>query len=153
VNCAGDGFLLTFATPSGALRFALDLQQAHADDGTLPAVRVGIHQGEVADGPVGSALGGVEVDTAARLEALARPGQILLSIGALRSAKAHVRTDRMGRPIGWRTYGDYRLRGLQDPVTVGEAGMVTIFLRSRCKHQIRHNEVYWDDASLEVAGY
>ncbi|MHC4786192.1 MAG: adenylate/guanylate cyclase domain-containing protein [Planctomycetota bacterium] len=123
VNCAGDGFLLTFGAPSAALRFALGLQQAHADDRVLPAVRIGIHQGEVGLGDDGSELDGVEVDTAARLGALALPGQVLLSIGALRSAKAHVRADARGRPICWRVHGDFRLRGLQEPVTVGEAGI------------------------------
>jgi class 3 adenylate cyclase len=123
VNCAGDGFLLTFAAPTAALRFALGLQQAHADDGALPAVRIGIHQGEVATVDDGSSLDGVEVDTAARLGALARAGQILMSIGALRSAKAHVHADTQGRPISWRLHGDFRLKGIQDPVTVGEAGI------------------------------
>jgi class 3 adenylate cyclase len=123
VNCAGDGFLLTFAAPTAALRFALGLQQAHADDQVLPAVRIGIHQGEVALAGDASPLDGVEVDTAARLGALARPGQVLLSIGALRSAKADVRSDARGRSISWRLHGDYRLRGVQDPVTVGEAGI------------------------------
>ena len=123
VNCAGDGFLLTFAAPTAALRFALGLQQAHADDQALPAVRIGIHLGEVAMADDGSPLDGVEVDTAARLGALARPGQVLMSIGALRSAKAHVRADARGRPVSWRLHGDYRLKGLQDPVTVGEAGI------------------------------
>jgi len=123
VNCAGDGFLLLFAAPTAALRFALDLQQAHADDRALPAVRIGIHLGEVAMADDGSSLDGVEVDTAARLGALARPGQVLMSIGALRSAKAHVHADARGRPISWRLHGDFQLRGLQDPVTVGEAGI------------------------------
>ncbi|MHC5007229.1 MAG: adenylate/guanylate cyclase domain-containing protein [Planctomycetota bacterium] len=123
VNNAGDGFLLTFAAPTAALRFALALQQAHADDRALPAVRIGIHQGEVALADDDSPLDGVEVDTAARLGALAGPGQVLMSVGALRSAKAHLRTDGRGRPIAWRHHGDFLLKGLRDPVTVGEAGI------------------------------
>jgi hypothetical protein len=46
-----------------------------------------------------------------------------MSIGALRSAKAHVRADAEGRPISWRLHGDFQLKGLQEPVTVGEAGI------------------------------
>lgn len=123
VNCAGDGFFLAFRTPSAAARFALRLQGAHAEERRLPPVRIGIHQGEVEvkEGPSG--FDGVEVDTAARLVGLARPGQVLMSIGALRSAKAHLRADGVGRPVIWRIYGDYRVKGLEEPILVGEAGV------------------------------
>lgn len=34
--------------------------------------------------------------------------------------------------------------------TVGSAGRVTVFLRSRAKWGYKHNDVYWDDASLTI---
>ena len=43
VSWAGDGGFLTFEMPSAAVRFALLLQQVHADEHDLPGVRIGIH--------------------------------------------------------------------------------------------------------------
>jgi hypothetical protein len=51
VDEAGDGFFLTFATPSAAVSFALRLQQIHHDEPGLPKVRVGVHLGEVSVQP------------------------------------------------------------------------------------------------------
>lgn len=45
------------------------------------------------------------------------------------------------------SYDEYRLIG---PVQaeVGDAGTVTVFLRATAKWPLKHNDVYWDDASL-----
>ncbi len=51
VDTAGDGFFLTFETPSAAVSFALRLQQIHHDEPELPKVRVGVHLGEVSERP------------------------------------------------------------------------------------------------------
>jgi class 3 adenylate cyclase len=51
VDWAGDGCFLTFETPSSAVSFGLGLQQLHDAESDLPAVRVGMHMGEVSEGP------------------------------------------------------------------------------------------------------
>ncbi len=126
VNNPGDGFFLTFEKPSQAVRFALKVQYAHAQNSELPGVRIGIHHGEVnvSDGLVGFL--GIEVDTAARVEQLARPGQILVSSSAFKSAKARVRDIENGKPVQWEWYGEYRLKGVEDPLALGEVGFAGI---------------------------
>jgi class 3 adenylate cyclase len=77
IDCAGDGFFLTFAAPSAAVSFGLRLQQLHAAELDLPAVRVGIHLGEVTErpAPAGSSkptlVEGLAVDVASRVASLA----------------------------------------------------------------------------------
>ena len=77
VDWAGDGCFLTFETPSSAVSFGLGLQQVHAAESDLPAVRVGIHMGEVEI--LGDDVAGVGVHLAARISALAQPGEVLVS--------------------------------------------------------------------------
>lgn len=122
VNNPGDGFFLTFAKPSQAVRFALKIQHAHSEDKELPGVRIGIHHGEVnvSDG-LGGYLG-IEVDTAARVQQMACPGQILVSSSAFKSAKARVR-DIEDLPVKWQWYGEYKLKGVEDPIALGEVGI------------------------------
>lgn len=78
-NTAGDGFMLEFPSVTGALAAAEDLA-AHGE----PPIRIGIHVDEVSVRPGGDLLGhGVNV--AARLQALAPPGGIILSAVARRA--------------------------------------------------------------------
>ncbi|MGA0602185.1 hypothetical protein ACO2Q3_15870 [Caulobacter sp. KR2-114] len=80
-NTAGDGFMLEFPTVSGALAAA----EALAGSGP-PAVRVGVHLGEVRVLANGDLLGhGVNV--AARLQALAAPGGVLVSADVRRAIR------------------------------------------------------------------
>ncbi|MEI9889973.1 MAG: adenylate/guanylate cyclase domain-containing protein [Caulobacteraceae bacterium] len=80
-NTAGDGFMLEFPTASGALAAAKDLA-AEAD---IP-IRVGVHLGEVYATTSGDLLGhGVNV--AARLQALAKPGSIMVSDDVRRAVR------------------------------------------------------------------
>src|SRR3972149_5785939 len=46
---AGDGCFLTFETASSAVLFALRLQRTHLSDAHLPAIRIGVHMGEVTE--------------------------------------------------------------------------------------------------------
>ena len=80
-NTAGDGFMLEFPTALGALEAAADLV-ARAP---VP-VRIGVHLGDVHVTPNGDLLGhGVNV--AARLQAMAAPGAILVSDDLRRAAR------------------------------------------------------------------
>jgi class 3 adenylate cyclase len=81
VERAGDGFMVAFATASGAVAFATDLQRATRDHPeTAPAgvrVRVGMETGEVI--PEEQGYFGRTVFAAARISEVARGGQIVVS--------------------------------------------------------------------------
>lgn len=83
VDTAGDGFLLEFVSAEGAVQFALDFQEAvKAQNSKVPdhrqmQFRIGINLGKVTD--VGDKVYGNAVNIAARLEGLAKPGNICIS--------------------------------------------------------------------------
>lgn len=126
IDSAGDGFFLTFATPSSAVRFALRLQQIHAGEPDLPAVRVGVHLGEVSERPAppGSPkptlVEGLAVDLASRIVSLALPGQVLMSSAVFDAARRSA--EDLGREVLWVAHGPYRFKGVTDAIEIGEAG-------------------------------
>lgn len=71
----GDGYLSTFAMPRDAIRCAVSTRSGLAEFGL--EMRAGIHAGEI--DLLGHDLGGIAVHVAARVTALAAPGQVLLS--------------------------------------------------------------------------
>ena len=79
VDHAGDSFFVAFAEPEGALDCAVAIQRILADHrhqhGFALQVRVGIHSAEVA--ATGHSYRGRGVHEAARIAALARPGELL----------------------------------------------------------------------------
>lgn len=75
VNTTGDGFLAMFASAVGAIRCAASIRDATAEMG-LP-VRIGVHTGEVELLP--GDIGGVAVHAAARVMALGRASEIMVS--------------------------------------------------------------------------
>jgi class 3 adenylate cyclase len=76
VKTVGDGFLATFAgPPSRALRCALAITAAARDLGI--EIRVGVHTGECE--LIGHDVGGMAVHIASRVNALAGPGEVLVS--------------------------------------------------------------------------
>jgi WD40 repeat protein/class 3 adenylate cyclase len=127
VDWAGDGSFLTFETPSTAVLFALRLQQAHALDRDLPGVRIGLHTGEVSEhaNPDGNGIRieGLAVDTAARLQALAAPAQILLTAVVFDNARQRLHADDIEAAISWRAHGAYELKGIEGSVDVCEVGI------------------------------
>ena len=126
IDWAGDGCFLTFETSSAGVTFGLRLQQIHAEEPELPGVRVGIHLGEVTetDGPGGTVqVNGLAVDLASRIEGLARPGQVLMSSAVYQSARQRLGVDSFGAPILWQAHGSYALKGFDDPLEIGEAGL------------------------------
>jgi class 3 adenylate cyclase/tetratricopeptide (TPR) repeat protein len=133
VETAGDSFLIVFAAPSEAVKFALELQartrEGRTTEPMLPEVRVGIHQGQVAiEEHVGGAkpvdIYGLQVSTAARIMDLARGGQILCSRAVFDDARAILRGAeiRGARPLAWRNHGLYRFKGVEDTHEVCEVG-------------------------------
>jgi pimeloyl-ACP methyl ester carboxylesterase/class 3 adenylate cyclase len=75
VDRAGDGFLARFDGPGRAIRFAQAV--VREDRGIGLTVRAGVHTGEVE--LAGAGVRGVAVHTVARIAALAKPGEVLLS--------------------------------------------------------------------------
>jgi len=81
-NTAGDGFMLEFASAAGALA-AAELLWAGLD---RSSVRVGVHVGDVLLTPSGDLLGH-SVNVAARLQQLAQPGAVVVSLDARRAVR------------------------------------------------------------------
>lgn len=81
IDRAGDGLLLEFPAPVEALRWAIEVQSGTADPerppGALP-LRIAVHSGRVIDGHEGR-VHGDGVNTAARLQAYAEPGGLIVS--------------------------------------------------------------------------
>lgn len=75
VKSTGDGILATFDGPARAIRCALALREALARLGFV--IRAGLHAGEIE--ARGEDIAGIAVHIAARVEALAEPGEVLVS--------------------------------------------------------------------------
>lgn len=104
----GDGALVTFPSAVEGVGCAVEIQQELQKPPRVPA-RIGFHLGDIAcneDGAYGDA-----VNIAARIEALAAPGGILISGKMLDEVKNH-------RRLGTRFFGKYSLKNVNDPVAV-----------------------------------
>jgi class 3 adenylate cyclase len=99
VKTMGDGFLVTFDGPARAIRCALGIREELSRSGL--SIRAGIHSGEVelADGDVG----GMAVNFGARVEAVAGPGEVLVS--------STVRELVVGSGIEFEDRGRHTLKG------------------------------------------
>jgi DNA-binding beta-propeller fold protein YncE len=75
VDTAGDGFFATFDTPAAGVRCASAIVKDLREFGL--AVRAGVHIGET--DLAGEKVGGIAVSTAARVAAIAGPGQVLVT--------------------------------------------------------------------------
>jgi class 3 adenylate cyclase len=107
VNTAGDGFVATFISPSGALDCAEAIVDAVAALGI--EVRVGVHAGEVE--VRGDDIAGMAVHIGARVSALAGPSEVLVSstvreivTGSRKTFADRGEHDLKGVPGRWRVY-------------------------------------------------
>jgi class 3 adenylate cyclase len=134
IRTEGDSFYVVLPSASAAVDCALEIVSRAADSGagagTPIQVGVGVHAGEsiqTAEGPVGSA-----VNIAARLCALAGPGQVLVS-DTVRSLTRSVGS------ASYTTMGRKRLKGVDEPVGVyratREAGSAGSSWRLRGPHR------------------
>ena len=126
IDWAGDGCFLSFETPTAGVLFSLRLQNVHADESDLPAVRIGVHLGEITEKPgPGEAprIEGLAVDVAARISGLAKPGQVLMSSAVYNSARQRMGVEAMGMPLLWQLHGTYALKGFDTPLDIAEAGL------------------------------
>lgn len=129
----GDGLMAVFGAPIAhendaelALRAALDMQKAAAEFepiararlGAPLQIRIGIHSGPVVAGIIGAqeqaayTVIGETVNVASRLEALARPGGILVGPHVYQQTRARFEFQAMGTT---------RVKGIDEPMAVYEA--------------------------------
>ena len=119
VDTQGDAFFAAFAEAKQAVLCALDIQRALAahdwPDGLPVRVRIGIHTGQAV--PAERAYTGVAVHRAARIAAVARGGQVLVS-----QATATIIEDEEEAAAGFTLVdlGERELRGLDRPVRLFE---------------------------------
>ena len=115
VKVMGDGVLVEFASAVDAVECAVQLQQgmesANAD---LPAdrgirLRIGINLGDVI--VEGSDLYGDGVNIAARLEALADPGSVIVSRTVFNHVRGKVK-------LGFDDLGEQQLKNIAEPVRI-----------------------------------
>jgi uncharacterized protein (TIGR00369 family) len=101
VKCTGDGFLVTFDSPTRAVAFARAARDAL--DRLDLAVRIGIHAGECE--VMGADVGGLAVHIASRIEGTAKPNEILVS-GTVQAMLA-------GSAVPFVDRGVHALRGVE----------------------------------------
>jgi TolB-like protein/class 3 adenylate cyclase len=123
VKNTGDGFLAEFASVVDAVRCAAEVQRGMAErnEGAPPEkqieFRVGINLGDVI--AEGEDIFGDGVNVAARLEALAEPGGVLVS----NTVYDHVR-DRL--PFAFEDLGEQQVKNIARPVRVFALGPETV---------------------------
>jgi len=100
VKTVGDGFLATFDGPARAVRAAQAIAREISDLGL--EVRAGLHTGEVER--IGDDVGGMAVHIAARLVAIAEPGELV--------ASGTVKDLVVGSGLRFADRGEEELRGV-----------------------------------------
>jgi class 3 adenylate cyclase len=100
INTTGDGFLASFDGPARAIRCALAMAETTRALGL--DLHLGLHTGECE--VRGNDLGGLAVHIAARIGALAAPGEVLVS-GTVKDLVVGSRIDFLDR-------GEHRLKGV-----------------------------------------
>ncbi len=100
VSTTGDGFFASFASPTQAVRCALDVAKAVAALGVQ--IRAGVHTGEVE--VRGDDLGGLAVHIAARVSAAAGAGEVVVS--------STVKDLLAGTEVAFEDRGEHELKGV-----------------------------------------
>ena len=100
INTTGDGFVASFDGPARAIRCAQAIGEATTRLGV--ELRIGMHTGECE--VRGDDLGGLAVHIAARIGALAAPGEVLVS--------GTVKDLVVGSGIDFRDRGEHELKGV-----------------------------------------
>jgi class 3 adenylate cyclase len=114
IDHAGDGFFVAFPDTASALGSAIEIQRGLVDHrrahGFAPQVRIGVHATDATHD--GSDYTGIGVHTAARISALAGPGEIVASAATLEAVPGVV-------PVEMRAA---ELKGIAGPVEVAVVG-------------------------------
>ncbi|HTK85737.1 MAG TPA: adenylate/guanylate cyclase domain-containing protein [Patescibacteria group bacterium] len=122
----GDSVMAVFSEPSTAVARALEVQDALAQFGRAHPelekieVRMGLHSGQVTtEEGVSADVFGRHVNRAARVEALADGGQILVTYPVYDSARGWL-NEHSDKPAAWEKHGRYALKGIPEPVEIFE---------------------------------
>ncbi len=102
IKTIGDGFLATFDGPARAVKCAQAIAEAVARLGI--EVRAGLHTGEIQ--LLGEDVGGIAVNIAARVSALAGPSEVL--------ASSTVKDLVAGSGLAFEDRGEHELKGVPD---------------------------------------
>jgi adenylate cyclase len=150
VDAPGDNVLAEFPTALEALRCAVEIQGVLAQrNAELPAerrmpFRIGVHLGDVS--AEGARLYGDGVNVAARMEAMAEPGGILISDLVLRQVRGKL-------DASFEDLGDKDLKNIPDPVRVYGVRVGTAAPAPAKSGSRRHwRTLAWAGAALLLAG-
>jgi adenylate cyclase len=108
IKTTGDGALAEFASPSAAVRCAVDIQEGIASGRSSLKLRIGVNLGEVIVGADGD-LFGDGINIAVRLEGVADPGGILISEKVYSEVEGKL-------DVGFEDRGEQRLKNISKPV-------------------------------------
>ncbi|QHO78645.1 adenylate cyclase [Bradyrhizobium sp. CCBAU 051011] len=108
IKTTGDGALAEFASPSAAVRCAVEIQESIASGLSSLKLRIGINLGEVIVGADGD-LFGDGINIAVRLEGVADPGGILMSEKVYSEVEGKL-------DVGLEDRGEQPLKNIAKPV-------------------------------------
>ena len=108
IKTTGDGALAEFASPSAAVRCAVDVQESIASGQSSLKLRIGVNLGEVIVGADGD-LFGDGINIAVRLEGIADPGGILISEKVYSEVEGKLE-------VGFEDRGEQQLKNISKPV-------------------------------------
>ena len=154
-----DGFLLLFERPIQAIAYALDYRRQLkilGDAESIPLqARIGIHVGDVllweneatdiVRGAKPVEIEGLVKPVAARLMGIAQPGQVLLSGTAYTLALRASAELGEGYRLRWRDHGNYRFKGVPEPMQVYEVGddSIALFASPAASGKARRDFPWW----------
>ena len=108
IKTTGDGALAEFASPSAAVRCAVEIQESIASGRSSLKLRIGVNLGEVIVGADGD-LFGDGINIAVRLEGVADPGGILISEKVYSEVEGKL-------DVGFEDRGEQQLKNIAKPV-------------------------------------
>jgi adenylate cyclase len=108
IKTTGDGALAEFASPSAAVRCAVEIQESIASGRSSLKLRIGVNLGEVIIGADGD-LFGDGINIAVRLEGTAAPGGILISEKVYSEVEGKL-------DVGFEDRGEQQLKNISKPV-------------------------------------
>jgi adenylate cyclase len=108
IRTTGDGALAEFASPSAAVRCAVEIQESIASGRSPLKLRIGVNLGEVIVGADGD-LFGDGINIAVRLEGTADPGGILISEKVYSEVEGKL-------DFGFEDRGEQQLKNISKPV-------------------------------------